>query len=184
MAESNCENIECTNWLLSVTSSLVGLLERDPAAFSSAVQALARAVHDLVAVLQVDASKTSIGEAPAAGDGKALLSGQSCATSKAASAALKPIAKTSSAKDLCTGFVRNGQQTVFDDRIICLTDGSAHVFLRRHLRKKGIREQDYLRQFDLPKDYPLTAPAYVRRQREAAKTTRFGTAIRPTREKK
>lgn len=184
MANLKSESIEHQNWFLSATRSLIDQLERDPVGISSAVQALARAAHDLVAVLQVSASMAELGKAPESSHRKAPASRQSRATSKAAGAALKPIAKTSSAKDLRTGFVRNGQKTVFDDHIVCLLDGSNHVFLRRHLRKKGIPEQDYLSEFDLPKDYPLTAPSYVIRQREAAKRTKFGTAIRPKREQK
>lgn len=95
----------------------------------------------------------------------------------------RDLKQKSTKADIQSGYVRNGRQTVFDDRIICLDDGREVTFLRRHLRKQGIDENDYLFRHNLPKDYPMTTPGYVARKKEAAAKTGFGTALRPAREK-
>jgi predicted transcriptional regulator len=96
----------------------------------------------------------------------------------------KDLQQTSSKEDIEQGYVRDGRQTVFNDRIICLDDGREVTFLRRHLRRQGIDEVDYLARHNLPRDYPMTTPAYVEAKKEAAAKSGFGKELRPAREKK
>lgn len=94
----------------------------------------------------------------------------------------RPIPAESDPQDRATGYIRNGKQTVFDDRIICLDDDRQVTFLLRHLKKRGVILNDYLRRHNLPKDYPTTTPTYVARKKEIAAKTGFGKKMRPTRE--
>lgn len=95
-----------------------------------------------------------------------------------------PIPAISTQKDIDEGYVRNGVQTVFNDRIICLDDGREVVFLKRHLRKMNIDENDYKRRWKLPADYPMTTHDYVNQKKLLAKTTGFGAKLRPNRERR
>lgn len=97
---------------------------------------------------------------------------------------LQPIPTESDPEDRATGYVRYGRQTVFDDRIICLDDGREVTFLRRYLKKRTIDLNDYLRRHGLPKDYPTTTPAYVKRKKELAAQNGFGKTMRPSREQR
>lgn len=52
-------------------------------------------------------------------------------------------------------------QSVKDDYIVCLVDGSKRTFLTRYLLAKfGMTPQDYRIHFGLPSDYPMTASNY------------------------
>lgn len=82
--------------------------------------------------------------------------------------------------DRLAGYVRDGRPTVDGDGIVCLDDGRKVTFLGRHLRAHGTSEDDYRRRWNLPDDYPMTAPSYVARQRETARRTGLGTRIRPS----
>lgn len=93
-----------------------------------------------------------------------------------------PLQLVSSLDDAESGYVRRGRQTVYEDRIICLEDNREVTFLRRHLRRQGIDELEYLRKYELPADYPMTAPAYVKRKQALARATGFGVSVRPDRE--
>lgn len=95
-----------------------------------------------------------------------------------------PITEVSIQKDIDEGYIRNGVQTVFNDRIICLDDGREVVFLKRHLRRLNIDENDYKRRWRLPADYPMTTHDYVNQKKMLAKTTGFGAKLRPNRERR
>jgi len=97
---------------------------------------------------------------------------------------LPPIPAESDPQDRATGYIRQGRQTVFDDRIICLDDGREVTFLLRHLRRNRIDLNDYFRRHDLPADYPTTTPAYVAAKKAAAVRSGFGKLLRPTREQR
>ncbi len=97
---------------------------------------------------------------------------------------LQPIPTESDPEDREAGYVRYGRQTVYDDRIICLDDGREVTFLRRYLKKRNIDLNDYLRRHGLPKDYPTTTPAYVKRKKELAAQNGFGKTMRPSREQR
>ena len=85
-------------------------------------------------------------------------------------------------RDLAEGYVRHGVQTVTAEHLVSLDDMRKVTFLGRHLRASGTDVADYKRRWKLPPDYPMTAPAYVERRREAAKEQGFGRDLRPTRE--
>lgn len=95
-----------------------------------------------------------------------------------------PLQLVSNPDDAASGYVRQGRRTVFDDRIICLDDNREVTFLRRHLRRRGIDELAYLHKYELPADYPMTAPAYVRRKQALARESGFGVSMRPDREQR
>jgi predicted transcriptional regulator len=65
--------------------------------------------------------------------------------------------------------------SVRSDHIICLEDGSKLQMLKRYLRNKyGMSPEEYRAKWDLPKDYPMVAPAYAERRRAIAKSTGLG----------
>lgn len=90
--------------------------------------------------------------------------------------------RPSTDEDRASGYVRDGRQTVYHDRLICLDDGKEVTFLGRHLRLRGSTEEEYRQRWDLPTDYPMTTQAYVDQKKAAARRTGFGTSVRPDRE--
>ena len=65
--------------------------------------------------------------------------------------------------------------SVQNERILCLEDGTWHVMLRRYLRRKyGLSPQQYRARWGLPADYPMTAPAYRARRSKIAKKHGLG----------
>ena len=62
------------------------------------------------------------------------------------------------------------------DHIVCLEDGKKMKMLRRHLATDhGMMPDDYRAKWNLPKDYPMTAPAYAEKRRALAKEIGLGT---------
>ena len=62
------------------------------------------------------------------------------------------------------------------DHIVCLEDGKKMKMLRRHLATDhGMTPEDYRAKWNLPKDYPMTAPAYAEKRRALAKEIGLGT---------
>lgn len=56
-------------------------------------------------------------------------------------------------------------QSITPDAIICLIDGEKRKMLHRHLRSKyGITPDEYREHYNLPYDYPMTAPGYSNSQ--------------------
>lgn len=67
-------------------------------------------------------------------------------------------------------------QSVAEDYLICLEDGTRHVMLKRYLKRTfGLTADEYRERWGLPKDYPLVAPSYSRTKSEAAFKLGFGT---------
>ena len=65
--------------------------------------------------------------------------------------------------------------SVHDDMIQCLVDGTWHVMLRRYImRKFNMTPAQYRAKYNLPDDYPFVAPAYSRRRSKIAKKTGLG----------
>jgi predicted transcriptional regulator len=61
--------------------------------------------------------------------------------------------------------------------IYCLEDGKKFRSLRRHLGSAhGMTPEAYRAKWDLPGDYPMTAPSYAAKRSELAKE--FGLGIR------
>ncbi|WP_254798137.1 MucR family transcriptional regulator [Sphingobium sp. AS12] len=56
--------------------------------------------------------------------------------------------------------------SVKPDYIVCLEDGTRHLRLRPHLRRLGMSADDYLTRWQLPRDYPFTAPNEFERRRK------------------
>jgi len=70
---------------------------------------------------------------------------------------------------------REIKDSVRDDKIKCLEDGTWHVMLRRYVRRKfGMTPQQYREKWGLPDDYPFVAPAYSARRSKIAKKTGLG----------
>ena len=66
--------------------------------------------------------------------------------------------------------------SVKPDYIVCLEDGKKLKMLRRHLMTHyNMTPDDYRAKWDLPKDYPMVAPAYAEKRRALAKEIGLGT---------
>jgi predicted transcriptional regulator len=61
--------------------------------------------------------------------------------------------------------------------IYCLIDGKRLQMLRKYLRRFGHTPASYRAAFDLPPDYPMTAPSYSARKREEAFRVGLGTKL-------
>lgn len=64
--------------------------------------------------------------------------------------------------------------SVKHEHIISMIDGKPYKMLRRHLSQNGYTPESYRETFGLPRDYPLTAPAYTEQRRELAKKIGLG----------
>jgi hypothetical protein len=57
----------------------------------------------------------------------------------------------------------------------CFACNKKMVMLKRHLKEShGLTENQYRAMYDLPADYPLTAPSYSKRKRKAAELGKLG----------
>lgn len=66
-------------------------------------------------------------------------------------------------------------QSVFPDYIICLEDGKKLKMLKRHLMSRyQITPAQYRERWNLPKDYPMVAPAYAQRRAAVARAIGLG----------
>lgn len=61
------------------------------------------------------------------------------------------------------------------DYMVCFACNKKHVMLKRHLKEShGLTENQYRAMYDLPADYPLTAPSYSKSKRKAAELGKLG----------
>jgi predicted transcriptional regulator len=61
------------------------------------------------------------------------------------------------------------------DYIICLEDGKKLRMLKRYLRTHfGLSPEEYRRKWNLPADYPMTAPDYSKKRSKLAKALGLG----------
>ncbi len=60
------------------------------------------------------------------------------------------------------------------EHLISLIDGKKYKTLKRHLSIHGYTPDTYREAFDLPGDYPMTAPAYSERRAAMAKEIGLG----------
>ncbi|WP_342251377.1 MucR family transcriptional regulator [Sphingomonas sp. OTU376] len=60
------------------------------------------------------------------------------------------------------------------DHIISMIDGKPYKTLTRHLSTNGLTQDEYRARYNLPKTYPMTAPAYSEQRREMAKKLGLG----------
>lgn len=58
--------------------------------------------------------------------------------------------------------------------IVSMITGEKMKTLARHLRRHGLDEQQYRERYNLPKDYPMVAPAYSELRRSVAKKMSLG----------
>lgn len=66
--------------------------------------------------------------------------------------------------------------SVKPDHIVCLEDGKKMTMLRRHLATDhDMTPDEYRAKWNLPKDYPMSAPNYTEKRREIAKQIGLGT---------
>ncbi|NYF33835.1 MucR family transcriptional regulator [Sphingopyxis sp. JAI108] len=66
--------------------------------------------------------------------------------------------------------------SVKPDYIVCLEDGKKLIMMRRYLMTNfGMTPDEYRAKWNLPKDYPMTAPNYTEKRRELAKQIGLGT---------
>ena len=67
------------------------------------------------------------------------------------------------------------RDSVRNDKIQCLEDGTWHVMLRRYLmRRFSMTPDQYKKKWGLPDSYPMVAPAYASRRSKIAKKTGLG----------
>jgi predicted transcriptional regulator len=65
--------------------------------------------------------------------------------------------------------------SVTNEYLICLEDGKRLKMLKRYLRRRyGMTPEDYRAKWNLPSDYPMTAPAYAARRSALAKEFGLG----------
>jgi predicted transcriptional regulator len=62
--------------------------------------------------------------------------------------------------------------------ILSMIDGKPYKLLRRHLTTHGLTPAEYRARYNLPKDYPMVAPAYSEMRRDTAKRLGLGRKLR------
>ena len=71
------------------------------------------------------------------------------------------------------------RKSVTPDFIICLEDGKKLKMLKRYLRARyGLTPDAYRAKWNLPADYPMTAPNYAAKRSEFAKQIGLGKPVR------
>lgn len=63
------------------------------------------------------------------------------------------------------------------DHIISMIDGKPYKALKRHLATHGLTPAEYRERFNLPKDYPMVAPAYSEHRRAVAQKLGLGRKV-------
>ena len=67
------------------------------------------------------------------------------------------------------------KKSITPDFLICLEDGRRFKSLKRHLHSKyGMTPEAYRAKWNLPKDYPMVAPAYSASRSALAKSMKLG----------
>lgn len=63
------------------------------------------------------------------------------------------------------------------EHIISMLDGKPYKTLKRHLATNGLTPEEYRERYNLPKDYPMIAPAYSEHRRAVAQQLGLGRRI-------
>ena len=73
--------------------------------------------------------------------------------------------------------VMNPRQSISEDGsiIYCLVDGAPLKMLKRYIKRWGFTPDSYRMAFNLPNDYPMTAPAYSMLKKQEAIKVGLGT---------
>ena len=66
------------------------------------------------------------------------------------------------------------KKTIRREYLISLVDGKHYIALRRHLSTNGLTSDQYRARYDLPKDYPMVAPAYSEKRSALARASGLG----------
>ncbi|WP_237476599.1 MucR family transcriptional regulator [Lichenibacterium dinghuense] len=70
------------------------------------------------------------------------------------------------------------KKSVTDDYIVCLEDGRKFKSLKRHLQSAyGMSPEQYRAKWNLPRDYPMVAPAYANKRSELARRIGLGRKV-------
>lgn len=87
-------------------------------------------------------------------------------------------AAVKAARETLKGTTLSSQQiedSIQNDKIQCLEDGTWHIMLRRYIKRKfNLTPQQYKEKWGLPDNYPLVAPDYTKRRSKIAKKTGLG----------
>ena len=74
------------------------------------------------------------------------------------------------------------KRSINSDYIVCLEDGKKLKMLKRYLRTRyGLTPESYRAKWNLPADYPMTAPNYAAKRSDFAKQIGLG---KPSRKKR
>lgn len=77
------------------------------------------------------------------------------------------------------------KKSITDEYLICLEDGRKFKSLKRHLRTKyNLSPDEYRSKWDLPKTYPMVAPAYAAARSLLAKQMGLGNGGRQAKAKR
>ena len=68
----------------------------------------------------------------------------------------------------------SAKKSVHPDYLISMEDGKRYQSLKRHLAGRGLTPAEYRAKWDLPQDYPMTAPRYSERRSALAKSLGLG----------
>ena len=66
------------------------------------------------------------------------------------------------------------KKSIHNDYLISMEDGRQYQSLKKHLSKRGLTPADYRAKWDLPFNYPMTAPGYSERRSALAKSNGLG----------
>ncbi|MDX1921720.1 MAG: MucR family transcriptional regulator [Alphaproteobacteria bacterium] len=73
------------------------------------------------------------------------------------------------------------KKSVTPEYIICLEDGKKLKMLKRHLQTSyNMTPEQYRERWNLPSDYPMTAPSYAKERSKLAKDIGLGTKSKGT----
>jgi predicted transcriptional regulator len=72
----------------------------------------------------------------------------------------------------------SARSSIKPDYLISMIDGKPYKMLKRHLTQNGHTPQSYRTAFNLPRDYPMTAPNYAAKRSELAR--KLGLGRQPT----
>src|SRR5215212_480853 len=66
------------------------------------------------------------------------------------------------------------KKSITPDYLISLEDGKRYKSLKRHLAGRGLTPEQYREKWNLPSDYPMTAPSYSAKRSELARSLGLG----------
>lgn len=69
------------------------------------------------------------------------------------------------------------EDSITPDYIVSLEDGSRHRLLAPHLRKLNLTKDEYLKRWNLPAEYPMTAPNLTAQKKSVASRTGLGRQV-------